>query len=62
MQIIFHLGSTVKKLVNTACISACNFVSAFSFLLKAKNLLEHMEIFESIRKQVEGGAFRLQCL
>lgn len=31
MLIIFHLGSTVKKLVNAACISAYNFVSAFSF-------------------------------
>lgn len=31
MLIIFHLASTVKKLVNTACISACNFVSAFGF-------------------------------
>lgn len=38
MTIIFHLGYTMKKLVN----AAYNFVCAFSFLPKAKNFLEHM--------------------
>jgi len=41
--IIFHLYSTEDKLVNSACISACYFVSALSFAqTKVKKcLLEH---------------------